>query len=107
MSGRVELESLTDLVYAAAVRECGWPQCIHSIRQALRADRIGVFRHDFRSATGNIECTEGIEPAFCASYSGVYARNNVWFREGAKLTAGLVLTGAQVVPVWEVVGTDF
>src|SRR5262249_33881777 len=30
-----------------------------------------------------------------------------WFREGAKLTAGLVLTGAQVVPVWEVVGTDF
>src|SRR5258705_11215909 len=107
MRGECEFGHLTDLVYDAALRDGGWQECVSGIGRAVGADRIGLFRHDFLSGTGDIEHADGIEPGFRSDYAKLYARCNTWFRDHGRLTTGVVLSGAELVPVWEIVRTDF
>jgi hypothetical protein len=60
MTSEREFEHLTNLVYAAAVRDAGWQECVRDVGRALGADRIGLFRHDLMSGTGAIEHAIGI-----------------------------------------------
>lgn len=107
MRSECEVSQLRDLVYDAALQDGGWTGCIGSIGRAVGADRVGLFRHDFLSRTGSIEHASGIGPDFGSAYAQRYAHCNAWFRDHARFTPDVVLSGAELMPIWEIVRTDF
>jgi DNA-binding CsgD family transcriptional regulator len=103
----VDREQLTDLIYHAALSDLGWQECVSGIGRAVAADCVGLFRHDFMSGTGDIEYADGIKSGFRSAYAEFHAQRNVWFRDHTRLIGGVVLSGTELVPVWEIVRTDF
>lgn len=100
----LDLDPLLDLAYGAAVQEGAWSGLLCRLSMQLNASQIGLFRHNVLTGTGDIQEAVGITPDFRSRY---LSTSNVWLRDRHRLGPGRVTSGAEMVPPWELVSTEF
>jgi DNA-binding CsgD family transcriptional regulator len=100
----LDLGPLLDLAYAGVVREAAWPELLRRLNMRLNASQIGLFRHNILTGTGDIQEAVGITPDFRSRYLSM---SNVWLRDKHRPGQGGVASGAELVPPWELVSTEF
>jgi DNA-binding CsgD family transcriptional regulator/PAS domain-containing protein len=98
---------IVHLAHHAAADPALWTMVTAQLRDALRAPLVALVEHDLASQRGRISHATGIDESFRALYASRFAAQNAWLRAGARLEAGQVLTGAELMPNWELIRTDF
>jgi DNA-binding CsgD family transcriptional regulator len=84
-----------------------WDETAKLLSLRLDAAYVGFVEHNFVTCQGRIAHGWGFTADFRTLYENRYAAQNAWLRGASGLTAGLALTGAELVPNWELVRTDF
>jgi DNA-binding CsgD family transcriptional regulator/PAS domain-containing protein len=101
---KLDLDPLLDLAYGGVVLEGTWSELLLRLNIQLDASQIGLFRHSILTGTGDIQEAVGITPDFQSRYLSM---SNVWLRDKHRLSPGGVASGAELIPPWELVSTDF
>ncbi|MEP9378170.1 helix-turn-helix transcriptional regulator [Aquabacter sp. CN5-332] len=107
MDGNRQSETLVELGHQTALSGSIWTPFLQQARRELRASSIGLCHHQWDVERGVIEAAAGIPPNFTARYTQMKACQNLWCRQAALLPAGAAVPGSELVPVRELVLTDF
>jgi DNA-binding CsgD family transcriptional regulator/PAS domain-containing protein len=95
------------LAHHAACDPTIWDDVAARLRKPLRAPLVALIEHNLVTHHGRVAHAAGVEERFRALYGSRFAPDNVWLRARGSLEDGRVLTGAELVPNWELVRTDF
>ena len=80
-----------------------WDETAKLLSLRLDAAYVGFVEHNFVTCQGRIAHGWGFTADFRTLYENRYAMQNAWLRGASGLTADLALTGAELVPNWELV----
>jgi DNA-binding CsgD family transcriptional regulator/PAS domain-containing protein len=95
------------LAHHAAGNPNLWDEVSALLRAPLSASVIAFVEHNFITRQGQISHAAGIDRSFRGLYGARFAERNVWLHAKHRLKPGQVLTGAELVPNWELVRTEF
>jgi DNA-binding CsgD family transcriptional regulator/PAS domain-containing protein len=98
---------IVHLAHHAAGDPSLWGEIAARLRRPLRAPLVALIEHNLITHHGRISHGAGLDEGFRALYGTRFASQNVWLRAPGCLEPCRVLTGAELVPNWELVGTDF
>jgi DNA-binding CsgD family transcriptional regulator len=85
-----------------------WPQALAYVRAVLNGNVCRVLTHDYRTNTGRSEYSINASPEFDRKYGEYYASRDVWVqREECFRSSGAVWTGQQLVPLEDLVKSEF
>src|SRR5258708_4528291 len=84
-----------------------WDEVMARLREPLRARLIALVDHNFITYQGQISHATGIGESFRTLYRTRFAAQNAWLHTPHRFEPGEVLTGAELVPNWELVRTEF
>jgi DNA-binding CsgD family transcriptional regulator/PAS domain-containing protein len=101
------IDEIIHLAHHAAGEPGLWDEVMAQLREPLRAPLIALVEHDFIAYQGQISHAAGIDQSFRAIYRTRFAKQNVWLDARRRLEPSHVSTGAELVPNWELVRTDF
>lgn len=95
------------LAHHAAGDAALWDEVARLLSRQLDAAYLGFVDHNFVTGQGRIAHGAGFDADFMALYAGRFAGENAWLLAEYRFTPGQALTGAELVPNWELVRTDF
>lgn len=107
VDGRPTANEIIHLAHHAVGDAALWDETAKLLALRLDAAYVGFFEHNFVTHQGHIAHGWGFSPDFRSLYKSRYAAQNAWLRRESGLTPGQTLTGAELVPNWELVRTDF
>lgn len=84
-----------------------WDEVMRRLSVRLKASRIALIDHNFITRQGDISHAAGIDERFRTLYRARFSGKNVWLNTERRLMPGEVFTGAELVPNWELVRTEF
>lgn len=84
-----------------------WDEVLRQLRVHLGASLIALIDHNFITHQGEISHAAGIDERSRTLYRVRFAGKNVWLNAEHRLMQGNVFTGAELVPNWELVRTEF
>jgi DNA-binding CsgD family transcriptional regulator len=84
-----------------------WDEVAKLLCRRLDAAYLAFVDHNFVTRQGRITHGSGFSPNFRSLYASRYAGQNAWLHTEYGFTPGQALTGAELVPNWELVRTDF
>lgn len=84
-----------------------WDEVMVRLRAHLNAPLIAFIDHNFITHQGEIAHAAGIDDRFRALYRARFSGKNVWLNVERRFTRGETFTGAELVPNWELVRTEF
>lgn len=95
------------LAHHAAGDPSLWDEVMRRLSARLKASRIALIDHNFITRQGDISHAAGIDERFRILYRARFSGKNVWLNTERRLVPGEVFTGAELVPNWELVRTEF
>jgi DNA-binding CsgD family transcriptional regulator/PAS domain-containing protein len=95
------------LAHHAAGDPSLWDEVMTRLCARLKASRIALIDHNFITRQGDIGHAAGIDERFRTLYRAYFSGKNVWLNTERRLVPGDVFTGAELVPNWELVRTEF
>jgi DNA-binding CsgD family transcriptional regulator/PAS domain-containing protein len=95
------------LAHHAAGDPSLWDEVMTRLCARLKASRIALIDHNFITRQGDISHVVGIEEHFQTLYRIRFSGKNVWLSGKRRFVPGDVFTGAELVPNWELVRTEF
>jgi DNA-binding CsgD family transcriptional regulator/PAS domain-containing protein len=98
---------IVHLAHHAAGDPSLWDEVMRRLCARLKASRIALIDHNFITRQGDISHVVGIDENFQTLYRIRFSGKNVWLNGGRRLVPGDVFTGAELVPNWELVRTEF
>lgn len=98
---------LLHLAHHAAGDPSLWDEVLRRLCANLKASRIALIEHNFVTHQGEISHAAAIDERFRALYRVRFSGKNVWLNSERRLMPGDVFTGAELVPNWELVRTEF
>lgn len=98
---------IVHLAHHAAGDPSLWDEVMGRLCAHLKASRIALIDHNFLTRQGDISHAIGIDEQFQALYRVRFSGKNVWLNGERRLARGDVFTGAELVPNWELVRTEF
>jgi DNA-binding CsgD family transcriptional regulator len=101
------VDEIIHLAHHAAGEPGRWSEVIARLCDLLHARSAALVRHDLVANGGEICHAVGIDQSFRASYRMRFAQQNVWFDTRHRPELDRVSTGAELVPNWELVRTNF
>lgn len=107
MANRPTSGEIIHFAHHAAGDAALWEEVVKLLGRQLDAAYVGIVDHNFVTRQGRIVHGSGFSPNFRSLYASRYAAQNVWLRVEYDLTPGRALTGAELVPNWELVRTEF
>ncbi len=84
-----------------------WDEVMVRLRAHLNAPLIAFIDHNFITHQGEISHAAGIDERFRALYRARFSGKNVWLNVERRFMSGETFTGAELVPNWELVRTEF
>jgi DNA-binding CsgD family transcriptional regulator/PAS domain-containing protein len=84
-----------------------WDEVSSLLRTPLSAPLVAFVEHNFITGRGQISHAAGIDRSFRELYGARFAERNVWLHAEHRFKPGQALTGAELVPNWELVRTEF
>ena len=107
MDDRPTANEIIHLAHHAVGDAAVWDETAKLLSLRLDAAYVGFVEHNFVTHQGRIAHGCGFSPEFRSLYASRYAAQNAWLRRESGLTPGRTLTGAELVPNWELVRTEF
>ncbi len=101
------LGEILHLAHHAAGDPSLWDEVMRRLCARLKASRIALIDHNFITRQGDISHAAGIDERFRTLYRARFSGKNVWLNTERRLTPGEVFTGAELVPNWDLVRTEF
>jgi DNA-binding CsgD family transcriptional regulator/PAS domain-containing protein len=98
---------IVHLAHHAAGDPSLWDEVMMRLCARLKASRIAHIDHNFITRQGDISHVVGIDEHFQRLYRTRFSGKNVWLSGGRQFAPGDVFTGAELVPNWELVRTEF
>jgi len=98
---------LLHLAHHAAGDPSLWDEVLKRLCANLKASRIALIDHNFITHQGEISHSAAIDERFRTLYRVRFSGKNVWLNAERRLLPGDVFTGAELVPNWELVRTEF
>jgi DNA-binding CsgD family transcriptional regulator/PAS domain-containing protein len=95
------------LAHHAAGDPSLWDEVMRRLCARFKVSRIALIDHNFITRQGDITHAAGIDEQFRTLYRARFSEKNVWLNTERRLAPGEVFTGAELVPNWELVRTEF
>ncbi len=95
------------LAHHAAGDPSLWDEVMARLRVYLNAPLMAFIDHNFITHQGEISHAAGIDERFRTLYGARFSGKNVWLNVERRFVPGEVFTGAELVPNWELVRTEF
>jgi DNA-binding CsgD family transcriptional regulator/PAS domain-containing protein len=98
---------ISHLAHHAAGDPSLWDEVMRRLSARLKAPQVALINHNFITRQGDISHAAGIDERFRTLYRSRFSGKNVWLNTERRLMPGEVFTGAELVPNWELVRTEF
>jgi DNA-binding CsgD family transcriptional regulator/PAS domain-containing protein len=95
------------LAHHAAGNPNLWDEVLARLRAHLNAPLIAFIDHNFITHQGEISHAAGVDERFRVLYRARFSGKNVWLNVERRFMSGETFTGAELVPNWELVRTEF
>lgn len=107
MAANLACSDIFHVAHHAAGEPALWGEVAAHLSEQLRAAALAFVDHNFTTGQSDISHAVGISPHFRTLYRSHFAAENAWLNARPNLAAGQCLTGAELVPNWELVRTAF
>jgi DNA-binding CsgD family transcriptional regulator/PAS domain-containing protein len=107
MADRPMSSEIIHLAHHAAGQAALWSEVARLLGRQLDASCLGFIDHNFDSKHGRIVHAFGFSADSIDLYARHYAGRNAWLLAGFRFVSGQIMTGAELVPNWELVRTEF
>jgi DNA-binding CsgD family transcriptional regulator len=98
---------ISHLAHHAAGDPSLWDEVMKRLSARLKAPRVALIDHNFITRQGDISHAAGIDERSRTLYRSRFSGRNVWLNTERRLVPGEVVMGAELVPNWELVRTEF
>jgi len=107
MASKLACIDILHVAHHAAGEPALWEEVAARLSEQLQAPALAFIDHNFTTGQGDISHAAGISPRFRSVYRADFAAQNPWLNANHDLPIGKCLTGAELVPNWELVRTAF
>lgn len=105
--GNAGTDELTDLIYGAALGECGWQDFLDRLASALPNGRSAMHYHDLATPSSHVPSVSGFEAKDIEQFNAHFAAVNPWIPKAMLVAPGQGVVGEQILPRGELIKSEF